>query len=223
MIITLLLYRAAQTNTGDFPYASSWAFASHGIGHLLHPLGRSANKALETAFLDLNVVVILGFLVFLVHSKHLHIVAAPINVAFSRQPRALGPLDSTPDMDVENMDEDTVFGAGHIEHFSWKQMLDFVTCTECGRCQSQCPAWNTGKPLSPKLVIMDLRDELFRNSERVFAAAGRAPAAGGLVAAPVPRLPETERPMPARAGKSAAAGDRAPAARWGSRGPWYPA
>ena len=37
-------------------------------------------------------------------------------------------------------------------------MLDFATCTECGRCQSQCPAWNTGKPLSPKLVIMDLRD-----------------------------------------------------------------
>jgi Fe-S oxidoreductase len=105
----------------------------------------------------------MGFLVFLVHSKHLHIVMAPINVAFSRQPRALGPLDTTPVIDVENMDEDTVFGAGRIEHFSWKQMLDFVTCTECGRCQSQCPAWNTEKPLSPKLVVMDLRDELLRH------------------------------------------------------------
>ena len=81
--------------------------------------------------------------------------------------RALGPLDSTPVIDVENMDEDTVFGAGKIEDFSWKQMLDFVTCTECGRCQSQCPAWNTGKPLSPKLVIMDLRDELLKQSGRV--------------------------------------------------------
>ncbi|MDT7716722.1 MAG: hypothetical protein QOH09_2714, partial [Pseudonocardiales bacterium] len=52
-------------------------------------------------------------------------------------------------------------GRGKIEDFTWKGMLDFATCTECGRCQSQCPAWNTGKPLSPKLVIMDLRDHLF--------------------------------------------------------------
>ena len=54
-----------------------------------------------------------------------------------------------------------MFGRGKVEDFTWKGMLDFPTCTECGRCQSQCPAWNTGKPLSPKLVIMDLRDHLF--------------------------------------------------------------
>jgi Fe-S oxidoreductase len=62
---------------------------------------------------------------------------------------------------VENLSEDTQFGRGKIEDFTWKGYLDFTTCTECGRCQSQCPAWNTGKPLSPKLVIMDLRDHLF--------------------------------------------------------------
>jgi Fe-S oxidoreductase len=76
------------------------------------------------------------------------------------------------------MHEDTIFGAGKIEDFSWKQMLDFVTCTECGRCQSQCPAWNTGKPLSPKLVIMDLRDELLKQSSRVLAGAAAAKAGG---------------------------------------------
>jgi Fe-S oxidoreductase len=173
VMITLLMYRAAQVNVpGDFPYRTNWAFASRGIAHLLHPLGKSANEALSTVFVDLNVIVIVGFLVFLLHSKHLHIVMAPINVALSRQPRALGPLGSTPDMDMENMDEDTVFGVGKIEQFTWKQMLDFVTCTECGRCQSQCPAWNTGKPLSPKLVIMDLRDELMKDSKRVLAHAG---------------------------------------------------
>jgi Fe-S oxidoreductase len=173
VVITLLMYRGAQTNVSnggvaDFPY-THWAFASHAIGHLLRPLGRGANEALSTVFVDLNVVVIVGFLVFLVYSKHLHIIMAPFNVALSRQPRALGALGSTPNMDMENMDEDTVFGAGKIEHFSWKQMLDFVTCTECGRCQSQCPAWNTGKPLSPKLVIMDLRDELLHHSKRLLA------------------------------------------------------
>jgi Fe-S oxidoreductase len=64
-------------------------------------------------------------------------------------------------IDFEDPGEDDVFGRGKIEDFTWKGMLDFTTCTECGRCQSQCPAWNTGKPLSPKMVIMDLRDHLY--------------------------------------------------------------
>jgi len=171
VMITLLLYRAAQTNTGDFPY-TWWAFASHGVGKALHPLGSGVNSVLETVLLILNVVVIVGFLVFLSYSKHLHIIAAPINVATSRRPRALGALDKTPDMDMENVTEETVFGAGMIEHFTWKQMLDFVTCTECGRCQSVCPAWATGKPLSPKLVIMGLRDNMFSQASRLLDHAG---------------------------------------------------
>ncbi|WP_433491258.1 (Fe-S)-binding protein [Nocardia grenadensis] len=62
-------------------------------------------------------------------------------------------------LDMENVDPDAdTLGAGRVEDFSWKGWLDFTTCTECGRCQSQCPAWNTGKPLSPKLLIMSLRD-----------------------------------------------------------------
>ena len=178
VMVTLLLYRAAQTNTGDFPY-TWWAFASHGIGKALHPLGTGVNSVLETTFLLLNIAVITGFLVFVSYSKHLHIAAAPLNVAFSRRPRALGGLDKTPDMDMENVSEDTVFGVGLVEQFSWKQMLDFVTCTECGRCQSVCPAWNTGKPLSPKLVIMGLRDNMFTSANRLLAGApadGDAPA-----------------------------------------------
>lgn len=104
----------------------------------------------------------LAFLILVLHSKHLHIFLAPINVTFKRLPDGLGPLlpleaDGKP-IDFENPSEDAVFGRGKIEDFTWKGMLDFATCTECGRCQSQCPAWNTGKPLSPKLVIMDLRD-----------------------------------------------------------------
>ena len=66
------------------------------------------------------------------------------------------------------MDEDTVFGAGRIDQFTWKQLLDLVTCTECGRCQASCPAWNTGKALSPKLVVMDLREELFRGTHQAL-------------------------------------------------------
>ncbi len=173
VIATLLLYRAAQTNTGDFPYGW-WAFATHGIGRALHPLGTATNRTLETVFVDLNVCVIAAFLVFVVYSKHLHIVLAPINVAFSRKPRALGALDTTPDLDPEKMSDETTFGAGLITEFSWKQLLDFATCTECGRCQSQCPAWATGKPLSPKLVVMDLRDELLHSAESTHPNGGAA-------------------------------------------------
>jgi Fe-S oxidoreductase len=163
VIVTLLVYRAAQTNTGDFPYGW-WAFASHGLGRALRPLGVPANRTIGTVFVDLNVIVVMSFLVLVVYSKHLHIFMAPLNVAFSRQPTRLGALDKTPGIDLETMDEDTIFGAGRIDHFTWKQLLDLVTCTECGRCQSECPAWNTGKPLSPKLLVMDLRDELLRGS-----------------------------------------------------------
>ncbi|MEO6790289.1 MAG: heterodisulfide reductase-related iron-sulfur binding cluster [Ornithinibacter sp.] len=59
---------------------------------------------------------------------------------------------------VEEMEEGTTLGVGAVEDFTWKGLLDFSTCTECGRCQSQCPAWNTEKPLSPKLLMMALRD-----------------------------------------------------------------
>ncbi|MDV6304635.1 MULTISPECIES: (Fe-S)-binding protein [Rhodococcus] len=76
---------------------------------------------------------------------------------------ALGPakpmMSGGKVLEMEEADPDVdAFGAGNIEDFSWKGWLDFSTCTECGRCQSQCPAWNTGKPLSPKLLIMSLRD-----------------------------------------------------------------
>jgi Fe-S oxidoreductase len=170
VMVTLLMYRGAQvaTKPTQFPY-TDWAFASHLVGNALRPLGSGVNGVLATVFLILNVAVITGFLVFVSYSKHLHIFVAPINVAFSRRPRALGALDKTPDMDMENVSEDTVFGVGQIEQFTWKQMLDFATCTECGRCQSVCPAWNTDKPLSPKLLIMGLRDNMFASSERLLS------------------------------------------------------
>ena len=71
--------------------------------------------------------------------------------------------------DIEDLDEDAKLGVGAIEDFTWKGLLDFATCTECGRCQSQCPAWNTEKPLSPKMLIMDLRDHAFAKAPYILA------------------------------------------------------
>jgi Fe-S oxidoreductase len=160
VVVTLLLYRAFQVLAGDFPY-SNWAFASHGLASLFSGLSPSTAYALETVFLEANILVIMAFLIFVSYSKHLHIFVAPVNIAFSRRPKALGALAITPSMDPETLSEDDVFGVGFPSQLNWKQRLDLVSCTECGRCQEQCPAWNTGKPLSPKLLVMDLRESIF--------------------------------------------------------------
>ncbi|MFJ8953946.1 (Fe-S)-binding protein [Streptomyces sp. NPDC102381] len=76
-------------------------------------------------------------------------------------------------IDFEDPGEDDVYGVSQVEHFSWKGLLDFSTCTECGRCQSQCPAWNTGKPLSPKLLIMSLRDHAHAKAPYLLAGGGK--------------------------------------------------
>src|SRR4051794_10317383 len=78
------------------------------------------------------------------------------------------PLDFE---NVEELDEDAALGVGKVEDFTWKGLLDFSTCTECGRCQSQCPAWNTDKPLSPKLLVMGLRDHTYAKAPYLQALA----------------------------------------------------
>ncbi|TQJ49086.1 (Fe-S)-binding protein [Phycicoccus sp. SLBN-51] len=87
---------------------------------------------------------------------------------------------------IEELDENAALGVGKVEDFTWKGLLDFTTCTECGRCQSQCPAWNTDKPLSPKMLVMTLRDHahakapwlLATGEEREAALAGAGSAEG---------------------------------------------
>jgi Fe-S oxidoreductase len=97
--------------------------------------------------------------------------------------------------------EETQFGASQVEHFSWKGLLDFSTCTECGRCQSQCPAWNTGKPLSPKLLIMSLRDHAHAKAPYLLAGGGKSmegeerASEEQLKDVPRPALDEAERPL----------------------------
>ena len=76
-------------------------------------------------------------------------------------------------VDFEDPAEDAKFGVGAVEDFTWKGLLDFSTCTECGRCQDQCPAWNTDKPLSPKLLVLALRDHSAAKAPYLFAGGGR--------------------------------------------------
>ena len=171
VIWTYALVRGAAVNTETLPYGNG-AFFSQLMGRIMHPLGHTANEWIETIALLGHIGVMLVFLLIVLHSKHLHIGLAPINVTFKRLPNGLGPLlpveSNGERIDFEDPAEDAVLGRGKIEDFTWKGYLDFTTCTECGRCQSQCPAWNTGKPLSPKLVIMNLRDHLFAKAPYIL-------------------------------------------------------
>jgi Fe-S oxidoreductase len=121
----------------------------------------------EPAFAWAHVLLILGFLAYLPHSKHLHIVTAAINVYFGRT-RSRGRLEPL-SFDEELPEEEMRFGIGTVEDLTWKQMMDAFSCTECGRCQDACPAYFTGKALSPKLVIMGVRDHLFAEGPKALA------------------------------------------------------
>ncbi|RCW47161.1 Fe-S oxidoreductase [Halopolyspora algeriensis] len=109
-----------------------------------------------------------------------HRFTAFFNIYFKRDPErtALGALkpmmSGGKELDFEEADPDEdVFGAGKVEDFSWKGWLDFTTCTECGRCQDQCPAWNTAKPLSPKMLITGLRDHAHAKAPYLLAGGSK--------------------------------------------------
>jgi Fe-S oxidoreductase len=173
VIATLLLYRGAQIQAGVFPYQADgwWAFASKATSYIT-----PSSEAFETTFIVAQIAVVMGFLILVLYSKHMHIFTAPINASLKRQPKALGALGTTPDLESLMEEEDPVIGAGFIENFHQQQLLQTLSCTECGRCQDKCPAWNTGKPLNPKLIITNLRDHMFAEADRLI---GSQPAGAG--------------------------------------------
>ena len=163
VVTTLLLWHASLIAAGLNPWPAGWSPISNALSTLL-PGGHAAD-VLERVFVWAHVLVVLSFLVYLPRSKHLHIAVAAINVFFSRT-RARGRLEPLR-FDAED-EADLRFGAGTVSDLTWKQALDAMSCTECGRCQDACPAWATGKALSPKLLVMGLRDQLFAEGPAVL-------------------------------------------------------
>jgi Fe-S oxidoreductase len=176
IVTTLLLWHASQIALGINEWPTDWSPVSNAISTLM-----SQGEWLETReriFVWAHVLTILGFLVYLPYSKHLHIATAGLNVWFgrTRRPGRLEPLD----FEVE--DEAALrLGSGTLVDMTWKQMLDTLSCTECGRCQDACPAWATGKALSPKLLVMGLRDRLFEEGPSVLAGGEASPLVPGAV------------------------------------------
>jgi Fe-S oxidoreductase len=187
VIATLLLYRGAQISSGVFPYQNDgwWAFASKATSYIT-----PNSEAFETIFIVAQIAVVMSFLIVVLYSKHMHIFTAPLNASMKRQPKALGRLGTTPDLEKLMEDEDAVLGAGVIENFHHQQLLQTLACTECGRCQDVCPAWNTGKPLNPKLIITSLRDTMMAQANRLLGGKGE----DGSDLEPVPLLPDVIDP-----------------------------
>jgi Fe-S oxidoreductase len=167
IVVTLLLWNAARIALGDasHPAASPVSNALSGLFS-----GGGGTEAAERVFVWAHLLLVLGFLVYLPGSKHLHILTAAPNVWMAKTGPS-GRLERL-EIDLEGPEEDLRLGAATAADLSRKQVLDLFSCTECGRCQEVCPAWTTGKPLSPKLLIMDLRDH-------VVGAAPLHTAAGG--------------------------------------------
>jgi len=164
IVLTLLLWHASRIALGLNEYPAGWSPLANAISNVFGT--GSTTEALERVFVWAHLLLVFGFLAYLPHSKHLHIMTAAVNVWFGRT-RARGRLEPL-DFTVE--DESAMrFGSSTIADMTWKQMVDTMSCTECGRCQDVCPAYATGKELSPKLLIMGLRDQLFAEGPNLLA------------------------------------------------------
>ena len=155
IVTTLLLWHATTIALGFDEERAGWSPVSNALSALFGD--GTATEVLERVFVWAHISLILGFLAYLPHSKHLHIFTAAPNVYFART-RARGRLEP---LRFDVPEEEMRFGIGTARDVTWKQALDAMSCTECGRCQDACPAWQTGKVLSPKLVVMGVRDRLF--------------------------------------------------------------
>ncbi len=171
VVLTMLLQAAFAIAAGH-DAAAPWRPVSRQIAVLLTALGVSSESAArgEHIFYWAHICAILGFLVYIPGSKHRHMILAAINVYF----RSLQPKGTLPPADLDH----PPIGVGAIEQFTWKNMLDLYSCTECGRCQAACPAYAAGLPLSPKLLITDLRDHLIDKTN----GAAPEPLLGGAIA-----------------------------------------
>ncbi|MDB5034751.1 MAG: Fe-S oxidoreductase [Chlorobi bacterium] len=146
IVTSLLLMNAARAGTG---VESGWAVRP--VGALFHGAlsdPRTAAMIYESMWW-LHIVTILGFMNYLPYSKHLHVMTSIPNVYF-------GTLSTVNKLQKIDFEEEGLekFGVSDVEDFTWKQLLDGMTCTHCGRCTSVCPANITGKVLDPKQIII---------------------------------------------------------------------
>ncbi len=161
-------------------------FASSGIDPEVLQLAGEVNYWL-------HLLIIMVFLNLLPISKHFHVITALPNVFLSDlEPK--GALSLIEDLEDKVIAGESL-GIGRIDDLNWKQVLDLYTCTECGRCQVNCPAWNTDKPLNPALIIKDLQSHLYDEAPRLLALAEEPALAGKLTEAEIAEASKALPPL----------------------------
>lgn len=147
------------------PEWSKWSFVGYSIASLFAGLAEGTRLAWYTGLWWFHSILSLGAIIYIcfAFSKATHILVSPVNVFLksSRPKGALAPI---------NIEEAETFGVGEIKNFTWKQLMDLDACTNCGRCQDRCPAYLTGKPLSPRKVVQDLKTHLLSQSKVLLGA-----------------------------------------------------
>ena len=161
LMLTLLVFESAGIAAGQLESGVT----PPPLAGLVNLFSREGSSAVFAGAWWAHVVTILAFAVYLPRTKHLHIVTTLPNVYF-RSSRPRGALQL-----IEDIENKETFGAANIRDFSWKQLLDGYTCTECGRCSDNCPALATGKTLDPQKIVLDIRDQLLREGPRLLADA----------------------------------------------------
>jgi Fe-S oxidoreductase len=151
IMFSLLVMNGARINLGEDPLAS-WRPISSAVGSIYAGLDDQAQVVVEESAYWVHLGIVFLFMIELPGSKHFHVVTS-VPAVFLRNLEPRGRLPLAPEVGDD-------VGVSKVEYFRWRQMLDFYTCTECGRCQDSCPAYNSGLSLSPKLLMMDLRDNL---------------------------------------------------------------
>ncbi len=153
VVFDMLMQNTFRVAAGNDPSAS-WRPVSSVLAGFFGLIGvhGTAARPVAEVFYWTHVLAVLAFLAYIPTSKHLHIFVGIPNVFF----RDLSPKGTLPKADLSQPS----IGLKDIHQLGWKQVLDLYACTECGRCQAVCPAHAAGQPLSPKLLIMDLRDHL---------------------------------------------------------------
>jgi Fe-S oxidoreductase/nitrate reductase gamma subunit len=156
--------------------STAWAPAGRFFASLFQMTGLSMStmSLLATVVFRIHLFLVLGTIAYIPFSKLFHLLSSPMNMLFrTEQPKGILSLIDLEDEEAES------FGVSKIEDFTWKQLMDLDACTQCGRCQDQCPAYLTEKPLSPKKLILDLGDHLHTTAPRLLSSASASQPTNG--------------------------------------------
>jgi len=173
LTICVIGANACEVHLGD-QSASAWRPLTYSFAASLGSLPDATVSALHEAFWWALAAILLTFFYVFPWPFHLHIVGAMGNVFF----RGPVPVNT---LSVVDFESESGFGAAKVTDFTWKALLDCYACNECSRCQANCPAYITGKPLSPKKIVLDVKANLFESGGAVLhgKADGDSPLVGG--------------------------------------------